>query len=379
MAGRIDQKKHFRLVSLFGLTLTLFFAATFYIAEAQSKAPYDKERLLKVVRLNALSTQEIVAAIKDRGVDFQVNPAIEGEFRQAGARPEIVDALRGNYRPPSVSRPPATNPTTPTRPNTTTKPPANVPAGPPLSKNEIITMLQGGLPAARVEQFVEVRGVTFTLTPEISREITAAGGNRSLLGAITEKTTASNSSGNSSHSISQPPTKGGPDYEDLTDQAVTYMQSNNPRSAVQVLQQAVQMDRGRPTAYQLLGYTQLYLFQDVVSAEQAMRAAIERGGNAVFRVYHDHDGFFQTYCQGSFFVSKAGVTFKADDGNHTFAAEDTNIKDTGINGFVGSQFGAFNVKVYEDSSKKKSKTYNFAPLTTKKAESNLILSMIRSY
>lgn len=377
MARRIDQKKYFGFAGLLGLTLSLFFAATFYVAEAQNKAPYDKERLLRVVRLNALSTQEIISAIKDRGVDFQVNPAIEGEFRQAGARPEMIDALRGSYRPPAASRPPANNPTTPTRPNTTTRPSANVPAGPPLSKNEIITMLQGGLPAARVEQFVEVRGVSFTLTPEISREITSAGGNRSLLGAITEKTT----SANSSHSISQPPStpKSGPDYEDLTDQAVSYMQSSNPRQAVQVLQQAVRIDAARPTAYQLLGFTQLYGFQDVVSAEQAMRAAMERGGNAVFRVYHDHDGFFQTYCQGSFFVSKAGVTFKADDGNHTFAAEDVTIKDTGINGFVGSQYGAFNIKVYEDSSRKKSKTYNFAPATQKKAEANLILNMIRSY
>lgn len=375
MAGCIDQKKRFGFIGSITLILSLFFAATFYVAEAQNKAPYDKERLLKVVRLNALSTQEIISAIQDRGVDFQLTPAIEGEFRQAGARPEMIDALRGNYRPPASSRP--TNPVTPTRPNTTTKPPANVPAGAPLSKNEIITMLQGGLPAARVEQFVEVRGVNFTLTPEISREITAAGGNRSLLGAITEKTTSSNSS----HSISQPPSnpKSGPDYEDLTDQAVSYMQSSNPRSALQVLQQAVRMDGSRPTAYQLLGFAQLYGFQDIVAAEQAMRAAMERGGNAVFRVYHDHDGFFNSYCQGSFFVSKTAVNFKADDGNHTFAAQDATIKDTGINGFVGSQYGAFNVKVYEDSSKKKSKTYNFAPATQKKAEANLILNMIRSY
>ena len=38
------------------------------------KAPYDKERLLKVVRLNALSTQEVVQAIYERGVDFQMSP-----------------------------------------------------------------------------------------------------------------------------------------------------------------------------------------------------------------------------------------------------------------------------------------------------------------
>jgi len=158
------------------------------------------------------------------------------------------------------------------------------------------------------------------------------------------------------------------------------MQANNFSGAVRLLQQAAAMDSAKPTAYQLLGYAQLYgSSQDVVSAERSMRAAVERGGNGVFRVYHDHDGFFNSYCQGSFFVTKTGVTFKADDGNHTFATQDTQIKSSGINDFVGSQYGAFNLKVFQDESKNKTKTYNFAPATRKKAESNLILTLIKSY
>ena len=48
-------------------------------------------------------------------------------------------------------------------------------------------MLQGGLPTARVEQFVEARGVNFAITPQIAREIKEAGGNNALIGAITAK------------------------------------------------------------------------------------------------------------------------------------------------------------------------------------------------
>ena len=346
-------------------------------ALTQSKTPYDKDRLLRVVKLNALSTQEVIQNVEQRGVDFQTTAAIEGEFRQAGARPELIEALRRNYRGAPAQPPPA-NTTKPPASTSTGKPIAGVPAGPPLSKSEIVTMLQGGLPAARVEQFVEVRGVNFAITPDVSREITAAGGNRSLLGAITEKAPGVVSASPGSRTPARAPA--GPDYDDLNDQAVAAMQANNFSGAIRLLQQAAAMDSAKPTAYQLLGYAQLYSpSQDIVSAERSMRASLERGGGGVFRVYHDHDGFFNSWCQGSFFVTKTGVTFKADDGNHTFAAQDPQIKSSGINDFVGSQYGAFNLKVFQDESKNKTKTYNFAPLTRKKAESNLILTLIKSY
>jgi hypothetical protein len=123
--------------------------------------------------------------------------------------------------------------------------------------------------------------------------------------------------------------------------------------------------------------TQLYGYRDPVSAEPSMRAAIERGGNAVFRVYHDHDGFFRQYCQGSMFISKSGVTFRADDGNHTFAANDSEIKEVKTNAFVGSEYGAFHLKVARAG--EKSKNYNFAPWMTKQVESNIIIRLVKSY
>lgn len=375
MATRFKNGFAFTRFYAFGVAVFIFAMMSWGAAAMQAKNPYDKERLLKVVRLNALSTQEVVQAVEQRGVDFQITPAIEAEFREAGARPELIEALKANYRPATApTRPPATNAGKPSA-----KPSVNVPAGPPLSKNEIVTLLQSGVPASKVEQFVEVRGVSFAVTSEIAREITAAGGNRSLLGAITERA----ASATSSVSSSPVARNSGPDYDDLTDQAISAMQANNTSYAIRLLQQAASLDSSKPTAYQLLGFAQLYGNHDILAAERSMRAALERGGSAVFYVYHDHDGVFRSFCEGSLFVTRNAVTYKAKDGNHTFAAEDAKIKEAKINGFVGSEYGAFHIKVLRDPAEQKkgdeSKTFNFAPATKSKAESNMIISLIQSY
>jgi hypothetical protein len=351
----------------------LFAMMTVGHAGMQAKQPYDRDKLLRVVQLNALPTTEVVQAIQQRGVDFQMTSEVETQFRGAGARPEVIDAIRGNYRA-APSSPPRTSSPTNTGP-TTTRPPANVPAGPPLSKNEIVTLLQNGVPTTRVEQVVEARGVSFSITPPIAREIKEAGGNNALIGAITAKASEAPPT---SHSPSAPPSRpvpAGPDYDDLTDKAVAAMQANNTNGAIRLLQQAVAVDSSKPQAYGLLGFAQLYGSKDILAAERSMRAAIERGGGAPFRVYHDHDKFFNTFCQGSLFVSKTNVTFRADDGNHTFEATRQDIKETKLNGFVGAQYGAFHLKVGAG----KTETYNFAPFNRQKSEANLVISLIQSY
>ncbi|MEK6322329.1 MAG: hypothetical protein AABN33_11655 [Acidobacteriota bacterium] len=351
----------------------LFAMMTIGVAAGQAKQPYDRDKLLRVVQLNALPTSEVVQAIQQRGVDFQMTSEIESQFRGAGARPEVIDAIRSNYRaapsnPPRNSSPPSTAPATP-------RPSANVPAGPPLAKNEIVTLLQSGVPTARVEQFVEARGVSFSITPQIAREIKEAGGNNALIGAITAKASEAPASPAGPSNSSRRPVPAGPDYDDLTDKALAAMQANNTSMAVRLLQQAVNLDSSKPQAYGLLGFAQLYGNRDILAAERSMRAAIERGGGAPFRVYHDHDKFFNTFCQGSLFVSRTNVTFKGDDGNHTFEATRSDIKEAKINGFVGAQYGAYHLKVGAG----KGTTYNFAPATRQKSEATLTIGLIDSY
>lgn len=354
-----------RVISATGVALIVALI-TANVAHMQGRKPYDQGTLLRVVQLNALPTSEVVEKINERGVDFQMTSQIESEFRSAGARPEVIQAMRSNYRAPTAQPP------RDTRPNN--RPSNNVPAGPPLSKSEIITMLQGGLPTARVEQFVEARGVNFAITPQIAREIKEAGGNNALIGAITAK--ASEPAPSRVNTPARRAVPAGPDYDELTDKAVAAMQANNHYAAITLLQQAVNIDASKPQAYGLLGFAQLYGSHDTLAAERSMRAAIERGGGAPFRVYHDHDGFFKTFCQGSLFVSRGTVTFKADDGNHTFEANRGDIKEAKPNGFVGSQYGAFHLKVVVGSGKPNN--YNFAPATRQKSEANLIIGLVES-
>ena len=451
-------------------------------AHSQGNVPYDKDRILKVVKLNALSTKEIVQAIQRRGVSFQMTPDVEAEFRAVNTPPSVLEALRSNYRPGSA--PTATN--SPARP--TNRTPSNTPSGPPLGKNEIITLLQNGVSATRVEQVVEARGVDFHLTPEITREIMSAGGTRSLVGAISEKSAgassrpanASNGSDGSYSGIgasmedraiagqsyifitgtapNSPAARAGlvrgdrlvevdgqsvagrttdtivnlvrgpsgstvslkveraatrrietlritrevtstaglpggsnsstgPDYDDLTDQATAAITTSLAASdiasanyALNLLQQALRQDPTRPTAYQLLGYLQLYGFHNIMLAEQSMRAAIERGGSAVFYVAHDDGGVFSSSCQGSLFVSKTSVSYKASNSDHAFETEKSKIQEAKLNSLVGANLGAFHLKVtLNDGGKEKTKTFNFAPATRSQAESNLVVNMIRSY
>jgi hypothetical protein len=347
-------------------------------ASTQTKKPISKQGLLNAVKINGLSTAELVAQIQRRGVDFELTASDASDLQSVGARPEIIEAARANYRPAAT---PARVTTTTAPPRTnTTGPAANVPDGPPLSKSEIVTMLQGGISPARVEQFVEKRGVSFQVTPEIAREITAAGGNRSLVGAITEKSTAetaSNRGGDDSPFGSTSNAAGAPDYDDLIDRASSAVASQDFNGAMRFAQQAAQLDPQQPTAHSILGTIALYYSQNVSTAEQEMRAAIERGGAAAFHVYHDHNGGFTDYCEGSFFVTKTGVSFKANDGRDTFDAVDSNIKEAKVNGFVGSEYGAFHIKPVQKINGRDN--FNFAPNTRSKAEAQLIVRLISGY
>jgi hypothetical protein len=359
---------------IFAAVASLSHAGARAPAAAQAPKPISKDGLVKAVRINGLSTSELVQQIRARGVTFQTTPDVEAELRQAGARPEVIEAARANYRPASAA--PVVNAGTRGR--------SNVPAGPPLSKGEIVTMLQAGSPPAKVEQFVEARGVNFQSNPQTARELKAAGATNSLVGAVASNYVApGNRRGGAATATGA---RRGPDYDDLTDQATAAYYAKDAARASQLLQQAVALDPAQPRAYQLLGFTQLYLQNNIAAAEANMRKAIELGGSASFRVFHDHaNGSFNQTCSGTLFVTKSNVTYKADDGVDTFETEDSGIKEIKTNTLAGGAFGvlmggkdrgAFHVKVRRASD---TKNYNFAPLTEKRAESELIIKLVQGY
>ena len=374
---RAGQKNQPRLVAALSLA-ALLAAAAFLLfpaaAWAQTK-PISREGLVKAVRINGLSTAELIQQIQTRGVSFEMTPDAEAELRSAGARPEVIEAARANYRAAPVVN-------TGARGN---KP--NVPAGPPLSKNEIVTMLQAGTPSARVEQFVDARGVNFQSNAQVAQEIKRAGGTNSLVGAITANYVSTGARRTQPPVASTQPARRGPDYDELTDQATSAYDAHDSARATQLLTQAIQMQPHQPRAYQLLGFTQLYLQNNIAEAEKNMRRAIDLGGSAAFRVFHDHaNGSFRDYCSGTLFITRTNVTFKADNGQHTFEANDPEIHEIKVNKLVGSSLGvliggagdigAFHIKVKRGSD---TKNYNFAPLTKKSEESKLIVSLVQSY
>ncbi len=70
-------------------------------AAARSKKPIAKAGLIRAIEINGMTTKELIDAIRERGVDFRVTPEVEQELRNVGARPELIEAVRESYRPPS--------------------------------------------------------------------------------------------------------------------------------------------------------------------------------------------------------------------------------------------------------------------------------------
>lgn len=138
---------------------------------AQAPKPITKQGLIDALRIGGLSLQELVQFVRERGVDFQVTPEVEAELRTAAAQRELIDAARDNFRglAPAGAAPVA---------------------GAPLSKNEIVTLLQVGTPAARIEQLAAERGISFALTPETGHELEAAGASQALLNALARRAAA---------------------------------------------------------------------------------------------------------------------------------------------------------------------------------------------
>lgn len=325
--------------------------------------PVKKEKLVSVLRSKQLQTREIVAVVKSNGVDFQLTTAVEKELTTAGARPEVISAIRDNYRQPAKTTNVAASKTKFT--------------GQPLAKDAIVTLLQNGVTDAQVRKNVEARGVSFKPNAQITTEIRNAGGSVALTNLIASSyVTPGSANANAGNSVSN---SGSDDYDALIDKGVSqYDVSKDAAGAIGTLQNAVNLDPNNARAYQLLGFTYLYGQKNFAEAEKYMREAVTRGGSAVFRVFHDHDGLFSDTCQGSLYVAKDTVRFESDDNVHTFQTDDVNIKQVKMNSvfktFYKAKTGSF--KIVLKSGESDSVKFSFAPLTDNALESKMIIRLI---
>jgi len=337
--------------------------STISILAQYKGSPVKKDKLIGVLKSRQLQTREIVGVIKSNGVDFQVDSSVEQELTTAGARPEVIAAAKTNYRASTVAKGAGGN----------TKF-----TGQPLAKDAVITLLQNGVTDAQIKKNVTARGVAFKPTAADRAELKKAGATVSLITLMDASYANPNQNAASNNSTvakgSEPDS-----YQNLVDKAVDqYDAKKDTTGAITTLQQAVKSDPNEARAYQQMGYMYLYGQKNFEEAEKNMREAINRGGSAVFRVYHDHDGMFTTSCQGSLFIAKDGVRFESDDNKHTFETSDANIKQIKMNSifktFYKLKTGSFKIvlKSGEDDSVK----FSFAPLTDNALESKMIIRLI---
>lgn len=136
---------------------------------AQTPKPVDKKAILEALQIGGLTQNELVNFVRQRGVDFQSSAADEVQLKKAGASTPLITAIRNSYRAPSQSSP------------------ASVPrvtSNKPLTKPELLTLLQAQTPAERITAIARERGLDFRITPDVQGQLQAAGAGPDLVNTL---------------------------------------------------------------------------------------------------------------------------------------------------------------------------------------------------
>ena len=204
--------------------------------------------------------------------------------------------------------------------------------GAPVKKERLIKVLRSRqLQTSDIVSVINTNGVDFKLTAEIRKALVAAGARPEVIRAIAgnQRLAAGNSTMLAKSKKRKNNKNTNPamlNYEDLVEQAIySYKEQKNPKGAARFLETALKMNPKNPTAYQMLGFVNLYGLNNPTNAEKLMRESIENGGSAVFRVYHDDNGKFTHRCTGSLYISPENIRFESDDNRHTFETSTVNI------------------------------------------------------
>ncbi|MBX7169587.1 MAG: hypothetical protein K1X72_01445 [Pyrinomonadaceae bacterium] len=103
------------------IILLLVLSTSSFAQKNYTGEPVTKNGLNKALKLKQFQTSDIVQIINEQGVDFKLTSDIESELKLNGARPELIDAVRRNFRgslkvslpnnsnsnnPPKTSNPP---------------------------------------------------------------------------------------------------------------------------------------------------------------------------------------------------------------------------------------------------------------------------------
>jgi len=250
--------------------------------------------------------------------------------------------------------------------------------GAPVKKDRLVKALRSKqLQTRDIVAVIKSNGVDFALTPETRRLLVAAGARPEVIRAVADnprlRLRDDSTFAENRRSKPAPKPSPAPDYDELLAQAMfSFKDRRNPRDAVRYLETAVRLDAGKPEAYQMLGFVNLYGLNDPARAEKLMRQSFAHGGSAVFRVYHDDSGSFNGRCSGSLYISPETIRFESDDNRHTFETSVVNIDkfrlDTESNR-DWKKYPVFRILLKIGKSDIK---FRFAPISGRAAESAII-------
>lgn len=249
--------------------------------------------------------------------------------------------------------------------------------GAPVRKDLLIKVLRSKqLQTGDIVSVINSNGVDFRLTADVKNALITAGARPEVIRAIEKNQRSIN---NETFARSKRSGKiSAPDYEDLLDRAIfSYKDQKNPKSAVNFLRTALNLRPRDPKAYQMLGFVNLYGLNNLPEAQKYMRESIEKGGSAVFRVYHDDNGDFMRRCSGSLFISPESIRFESDDNVHTFETSTINIEKIKLDhksSKIWKNHTFF--KVYLKIGKTEAK-FRFAPITGKEEESKMVAQFVQ--
>jgi formylglycine-generating enzyme len=159
------------IISLLTLLLLWLITSSALTQDSGKKPPIRKAGIINALKelRKGDSQAGIVEEVYQRGVDFELTPAIEKELRAAGATSEMIEAIRANYRPP-VPRPtpsPVANASNINRNVISGTPSANVK---PVEKKSIISLVS--------EDAQDVSRVTVTSSDSLSDYSANSSGDR---------------------------------------------------------------------------------------------------------------------------------------------------------------------------------------------------------
>jgi hypothetical protein len=69
-----------------------------YAQKTYTGEPVTKNGLIKALKMRQFQTADIVKIINENGVEFSLTGDVRDELVKAGARPELIEAVRRNYR-----------------------------------------------------------------------------------------------------------------------------------------------------------------------------------------------------------------------------------------------------------------------------------------